>query len=102
MSDQSAITTPAPGSIKLSYAQPLPDEQVQELEETIRHAGLDVQERRRYEEDQPGRIDHVVEIIAIYDRLTSDEWSTLLGLVVQKYCEPPILGNNVWSARKTM
>lgn len=102
MSIQSATTTPTPGSIKLSYAQPLPDEQVHELEGTIRQAGLDVQERRRYEEDQPGRIDHVVEIIAIYDRLTSDEWSNLVGLVVQTYCEPPLLGNNVWSARKTM
>jgi hypothetical protein len=44
----------------------------------------------------------VVEIIAIYDRLTSDEWSNLLGLVVQKYCDPPFLGNTVWTARKMM
>ena len=50
MSNQSAPTTPAPGLIKLSYAQRLPDEQVQELEEIIRQAGLDIQERRRYEE----------------------------------------------------
>jgi hypothetical protein len=102
MSNQSASTTPATGSIKLSYAQHLPDEQVQELEATIRQAGLDIQERRRYKEDQPGRIDHVVEIIAIYDRLTWDEWSNLVDLVVQTYCYPPSLGNNVWSARKTM
>jgi hypothetical protein len=102
MSNQSAPTTPAPGSIKLSYAQRLPEEQVQELEEIIRQAGLDIQERRRYEEEQPGRIDHVVEIIAIFDQLTSDEWSNLVDLVVQTYCRPPSLGNNVWSARKTM
>lgn len=102
MPNQSATDIPIPGSIKLSYAQPPPDEQMQELEKSIRQAGLDVQERRRYEEDQPGRIDYVVEIIAIYDRLTSDEWSGLLDLVVQKYCDPPSLGNTVWSARKTM
>ena len=102
MSKQSATTTPAPGSIKLSYAQPLPDEQVQELEDVIRKAGLDIQECRRYTEEQPGRIDHVAEIIAVYNQLTSGEWSDLLGLVVQTFCEPPSLGNNVWAARKMM
>ena len=102
MLNQSTTTTPARGSIKLSYARPLPDEQVQALEEAIRQAGLDIQECRRYTDEQPDRIDHVVEIIAVYDQLTSDEWSDLLGLVVQTFCEPPSLGNNVWAARKTM
>jgi hypothetical protein len=102
MSKQEASITPTLGSIKLSYARPLPDEQVQKLEETIRQAGLDTQECRRYKEEQPGRIDHVVEIIAVNDRLTQDEWSDLLSLVVQTYCEPASLGNNVWSARKMM
>ena len=106
MSRQSTTKTscaPAPGSIKLSYApQPLPDELVQELEKTITEAGLEIQERRCYTEDQHGRIDHVVEIIAVYDGLTADQWSGLVDLVVRMYCEPMALGNTVWAARKVM
>lgn len=100
MASQRAEITDAPGSIKLSYARPLPDEQVQDLETTIRQAGVQIHERRRYAEEQPGRIDQVVEIIATYTQLTSHEWSNLVGLVVKTYYDPPALGCVLYSARK--
>jgi len=100
MASRSADITDALGSIKLSYAQPLPDEQVQELETVIRKAGVQIHERRRYAEEQPGRIDQVVEIIVAYNQLTSHEWSSLVGLVVKTYYDPPALGCVLYSARK--
>jgi hypothetical protein len=100
MASQSGPTTCKPGSIKLSYTKVLPDEQVQDIETIIRQAGVEIHECRRYAENQSDRIDQVVEIIAAYDQLTSDEWSSLVGSVVQAYYDPPALSGTVWSARK--
>jgi len=80
------------GSIKLSYEQPLSDEHLQGVEQTIRQAGLTIHICRRYIAQPAARIDYVVEIIANYDDLPSDQWSELIDSITKTYCWPIGMG----------
>ena len=88
------------GSIKLSYEYPLPAEYLQEIEDMITQAGVQIQDSRRYVTQLPDSTRHVVEIIANYDILTLDQWSDLTGPIAENYCWPIALGNNGYDMRK--
>jgi hypothetical protein len=86
------LVTTTLGSIKLSYEQPLSDEYVQGVEDMIRQAGLTIYDCRRNTAQPAERIDYVVEIIANYDDLPSDQWSELIDSIKKTYCWPVGMG----------
>jgi hypothetical protein len=86
------LTTNTLGSIKLSYEQPLSDEHLQGVEAIIIQAGLTIYDCRRYTAQPAARIDYVVEIIANYDDLSSDQWSELIDSITKTYCWPIGMG----------
>jgi hypothetical protein len=86
------LVTTTLGSIKLSYEQPLSDEHLQGVEDMIRQAGLTIYDCRRYTAQPAERIDYVVEIIANYDDLPSDQWSELIDSITKTYCWPVDMG----------
>lgn len=71
--DPKSSVTNSLGLIKFSYEQPLCDDKIAELEDTIKQAGLEIHETRRYTEQQPRAIVHVVAVIANYDDMTFEE-----------------------------
>jgi hypothetical protein len=93
-------STKALGSIKLSYEEPLSAEYLQEIEDMVTQAGLQIQDSRRYITQLPDSTSHVVEIIASYDDLTLDQWSDLTGVIAETYCWPIALGNKGYDMRK--
>lgn len=102
MVDSRSTTPTLLGSIKLSYSQPLSDDKVAELEQNIVQAGLKNHQVRRYTCEVFGRLDHVVEIVARYDDLSSEEWSDLCEKVVETYYYPPELGSVLYQMWKKL
>lgn len=88
------------GSIRLSYEQPLPDEHLKGIEDMIRQAGLQIQNFRRFTAQRLDRTDHMVEIIANYDDMASDDWSDLIESIVQTYCWSAVVCGNSYNMRK--
>ena len=88
------------GSIQLSYENPLLDEHLEDLEDMIRQAGLQIHECCRYTTEQAGGTDHVVEIFANFEDLSLVQWTSLVNLVKQSYFDPPFLGSAGYKFRK--
>lgn len=80
-----STTTTSLGLIKFSHEQPLCDDKVAELEDTIKQAGLEIHETRCYTEQQPPAIVHVVAVIANYDDMSFEEWSVLTEKLFDSY-----------------
>ena len=90
------------GFIKLSFDQPLAAEHLQDLEDMIRQAGLQIHESRRYIEEHADIIKHVVEVIANYEDMSLEQWSELTSRVREKYFLSKELGNIGYHMRKLM
>lgn len=88
------------GSIQLSYENPLLEEHLQDLKDMIRQASLQIHECRRYTTEQAGGTDHVVKILANFEDLSLDQWSSLVNLVKHNYFDPPFLGSAGYRFRK--
>ena len=53
-------------------------EHLQDLEDMIRQAGLQIHDCRRYTVEQTCGTDHVVDVIANYEDLTLEQWGDLI------------------------
>lgn len=102
MADLSSTTSSPLGSIKLSFSQRLSDKKLAELEKTIKQAGLDDHETRRYICENSGRLDHVVEVIARYENLSSEEWRDLCDKVLETHYHPVDSGCVIYQMWKSL